>query len=83
MLKAAVAVSVGCVPPGAPVEVAYWKRVVHWLEVAPLESIQEERMSARVSRVACGTMPLPAGVVERAMWSSPSVVVLRFAPWML
>jgi hypothetical protein len=51
MLKAAVAVSVGWVPEVEPVEVAYWKRVVHWEEVGPAASTQEERIFARVSIV--------------------------------
>ena len=62
MLIAAVAVSAGCEFPF----IAFPNNMVHGVEDGPAEFTQAPRMSASVSIVACGTTPLPLGVVGSA-----------------
>ena len=62
MLIAAVAVSEGCVFPFF----ALLNNMLHGVDDGPAEFTQAPRMSASVSIVACGTTPLPFGVVGRA-----------------
>ena len=59
MLIAAVAVSVGAEFPF----IALANSMLQGVEVGPAEFTHPPRMSANVSIVACGTTPLPLGVV--------------------
>src|SRR6185503_9999541 len=49
--------------------------VLHAAEPAPVDSIHTVRILARVFISVCGTVPLPAGVVERA---TPVLIFSRF-----
>ncbi len=62
MLIAAVAVSMGCEFPF----IAFANNMLHGVEDGPAEFTHAPSMSARVSIVACGTTPLPLGVVGSA-----------------
>src|ERR1700689_4535255 len=62
MLTAAMAVSV----VGTPAIVASLNKVVHGVDVGPVELMHAARMLARVLIFVCGTAPFPPGVVASA-----------------
>src|SRR5579872_3164317 len=75
MLIEAPAVSVGGVPVEPP-DCALVNSVEHCAEAGPEELTHAFKMLARVLMVACGTEPLPAGVVAGA---TPVAPFARFA----
>ena len=75
ILMAAVAVSVG-INPVDPEDFAFVNSAEHAVDEDPAELTHALRISAKVLIVACGTVPLPAGVVASA---APVELLARFA----